>query len=365
MLKSLPSVPAGREDFQGPRRGRRGFCVRRATTKHTYNTLMRRLSEAGFKTPALRSVVLPDWWEKGCERDPGFLPEVELRVARFLGLPVSGVRDPLISLAPPTYAGAQLRQSRTFDRGRLAPAIHTAIQVASAVARCLRTPVSDATIPPAEGLTWRERIRRPGAPVRLEDLVEDLWGRGIPVVPMEVSPTPGFQGLACVVAGRPVIVLGHKYDEPGRVAFLVAHEAGHIAAGDCSPDSPVVDEEDGVPDRTDSEVAADRYATRLMAGADAIPEVQARDYRTLAVKAGEIERTREIDASAVVFAWARRHGDYATATRALKALYRTTGARHSLRTSWSRHVDLAAASETDRRLLACVLGVPERDEAAD
>lgn len=326
---------------------------------------MRRLSEGGFKTSFLRSVVLPDWWEKDCERDPALLPEVELRVARFLGLPVSGVRDPSFSLAAPAYAGAQLRQSRTVDRGRLAPAIHTAIQVASAVARSLRRPVSDATIPPADGLVWREQIRRSGAPVKLEDLVEDLWLRGIPVVPLEVSPTPGFQGLACVVDGRPVIVLGHKYDEPGRVAFLVAHEAAHIAAGDCSPDSPVVDEEDGVPDRTDIEVAADRYATRLMAGADAIPEVQARGYRALALEAGKIERTTGVDASAVVFAWARRHADYATATRALKALYRATGARHSLRTSWSRHVDLAAASETDRRLLSCVLGVPERDEAAD
>ena len=323
------------------------------------------MSRAGFKAPFLRSAVLPDWWERACADDPDLLPEVELRVARFLGLPVSAVRDPSFSLSAPSYAGARLRQSRTVDRTRLAPAIHSAIQVASAVARSLRTPVSDATIPPADGLAWREQIRRTDAPVKLEDLVEDLWGRGIPVVPLEILPTPGFQGLACVVDGRPVIVLGHKYDEPGRVAFLVAHEAGHIAAGDCSPGSPVVDEEEGVPDRSEIEVAADRYATRLMAGADFIPEVQARDYRTLAVKAGEIERTRGVDASAVVFAWARRLGDYATATRALKALYRATGARHSLRTSWSRHVDLAAASETDRRLLACVLGVPERDEAAD
>ncbi len=325
---------------------------------------MRRLSRAGFKAPFLRSTVLPDWWEKGCEDDPALLPEIELRIARFLGVPVSGVRDPSFALTAPAYVGAKLRQTRAVDRARLTPAIHTAIQVASAVVRSLRKPLPAAVIPPTDGLNWREQIRRAGALVKLEDLVEDLWSRGIPVVPLEVFPAPGFQGLACVVEGRPVVVLGHRYDEPGRVAFLISHEVGHIAAGDCSTDSPVVDEEENVPDDSDIEVAADRYAMRLIAGEDSIPEIQAGDYRALALKAGELERTKGIDASAAVFAWARRSGDFTMATMAVKALYKATGARRSLSTLWNRHVDIAAANETDRGLLACVLGVPERDEAA-
>ena len=164
--------------------------------------------------------------------------------------------------------------------------------------------------------------------------------------------------------GRPVIVLGLRYDEPGRVAFLIEHEVGHVAAGDCSPDSPVVEEEENVPDDSDIEVAADRYAMRLMAGADAVPKTRARDFRALALKAGEVERAKGADASIAVFAWARQSGHYAMATIAVKALYMANGARRSLHASWNRHVDFAAANETDRGLLACVLGVPKRDEAA-
>ena len=55
------------------------------------------------------------------------------------------------------------------------------------------------------------------------------------------------------------VVLGHRYDEPGRVAFLVAHEAGHIASGDCSPDTLVLDEDEAVLDPSDMEKDADCF----------------------------------------------------------------------------------------------------------
>ncbi len=335
--------------------------------KNTFTTMMHRLSRAGFKKEFVRSAILPDWWDENCTNDPSLLQDIEIRLARFLGQPLAVVKNARAALAPPEYAAAQLRRVRNMDRGRLGPAIHSAIRIAAAVVRSLRDTVPDPAVPPNTGLIWRDMIERVDPALSLHDIVADLWKRGVPVIPLDLLPAPSFQGIAGIVEDRPFIVLGHKHDEPGRVAFLVAHEAGHVAAGDCAPDRPVVDEDEEITDNTDIERRADQYATGVLVGDDTVPLVEFVDganFKDLARKASEIERETGADASSVIFAWARRTGDYATATMAVRALYRGAGARKQLRELLDRHVDLAAATETDRALLRCVHGDPERDEAA-
>ena len=102
------------------------------------------------------------------------------------------------------------------------------------VVRNLRDTVPPPCRPPVDGLEWRDRIVGARTATSLESVATNLWELGIPVVPLDVLPAPSFQGMACIVEDRPVILLGHKHDEPGRVAFVIAHEAGHIAAGDCT-----------------------------------------------------------------------------------------------------------------------------------
>lgn len=326
---------------------------------------MRRLSQAGFKGEFVRPAILPDWWSDACAEDPALLPDVEIRVARFLDLPVSAIRNPAEALMVPSYGGAQLRRVRDLDRDRLAPAIHSAMQIASAVVRNLQASVPAPDVPPEDGLVWREQISQAGEAIKLEGLLDNLWQRGIPVVALDILPAPSFQGLSCIVDGRPVILVGHKHDTPGRIAFFVAHEVRHISAGDCAPDRPVVDQEEEVTDNTDMEHRADQYATRLLVGSDDLPEVNATDWQNLANTADEFEQARGVDASAVIFAWARRTGDYATATMAVKALYAAQGAQRLLRERFDLHIDLVGATEADRALLGCVFGDPERDAPAN
>jgi hypothetical protein len=287
---------------------------------------MQRLKRAGFSADFVRAAILPDWWDDSCADDVSVLQDIEIRVARFLERPITSVSDSGSSLAPVTYPAAQLRRVRDINRDRLAAAIHASMRVAAAVARNLR-----ASTGPSE-----------------------VWRRGIPVVSLAVLPAPYFQGMACIVEGRPVILLGYKHDEPGRVAFVVAHEAGHIAAGDCAPDQPVVDEEDEISDDADVERRADQYATSALVGGLDVPAIEgvdSKDFKDLARRASHLERTAGADASSVIFAWARRSGDYATATMAVKALYRHTGATRQLHKLFTQHVDFDNASETDRALL--------------
>ena len=230
------------------------------------------------------------------------------------------------------------------------------MQIAGAVVRSLRAPTPNPVVPPTNGLAWREQIVREQKTVTLDDILNDLWTRGIPVVPLDVMPAPSFQGAACVVEGRPVILLGHKHDVPGRVGLLVAHEAGHIAASDCVPNQPVFDEEVEILDDTEIERNADQYAHHVIAGTDSFLLKDSGNFKQLANEASQLERTSGVDASFILFAWAARTGNYPKASMAVKALYRGTGARRQLREHFDRHVDFEAASESDRALLQCVLG---------
>lgn len=324
---------------------------------------MQRMSRAGFKPEFVRSAILPDWWNESCADDLSLVQDLEIRLARFLSLPLSIVKDPNAKLAVPPYLTAQLRHVRDLDRDRLRPAIHSATRIAEAVVRNLRDGKTDPVVPPTDALAWRNLIRAKDGPATLNDITLDLWNRGIPVVPIEILPTPSFQAMCCIADGRPVILLGHKHEEPGRVAFLITHEVGHVTAGDCAPEQPVVDEEDEITDDADIEVKADRYATQVLIGSDSVPDVDAANFKDLARRASELERKTGADASMAIFAWARRTGNYAMATMAVKALYRHLGARQLLHSLFERYVDVADAAETDRALLQSVYENPERNEA--
>ncbi len=324
---------------------------------------MRRLSQAGFKNDFVRRAILPDWWDDTYAVQPDLLPEIEVRVARFLRASLADIRSPRTAISPPHYANAQLRRVRDIDRDRLAPAIHSALRIGAAVVRSLRATVPAPQALPADPLAWHAQLLPERGPIMLHHVLEDLWNRGIPVIPIDLLPSPSFQGIAGIIEGRPVILLGHRHEEPGRVAFFVAHEGGHIAGGHCSPDQPVLDEAEDVVDESDIEQSADQYAMRALAGADRFPEVTAgAEFKQLAKEAFYLERTGGPEASSIIFSWAARTHDYTTATMAVKALFRGTGARRQLRMHFDRHVDLDAANESDRALLRCLSGDPEINE---
>ena len=327
----------------------------RSPKGQSFKALMQRLKRAGFRGDFVAKALLPDWWDERCSEDSDLIQELEIRVARFLNVTLASVKDPNALLAAPRYAGAQLRRVRDVTRDQLTPAIHTAIRIAAAAVRNLRDGSTIVRVPPADPAAWRLSLQRSNAALTLDDVTLDLWHRGIPVVPLRTLPAPSFQGMACIVEDRPVILLGYKHDEPSRAAFIIAHETEHILAGDCSVDQPVVDEEDEVWDYSDIEVRADAYAKEVLIGDVPLPLLSIVNFKQLAQKAAEFEHSTGADASTVVFAWARETGNYATATMAIKALYRSSGARKQLQRIFEERVNVAGAPETDRDLLRCVI----------
>ena len=273
-----------------------------------------------------------------------------------MNLPLSTIRNADMVLDAPTYDGAQLRKLRNIDRARLSPAIHAAVRVADAVVRNLRCG-GRVDIPPPAAQEWRNILMsKKDGPVQLQTILCDLWGRGIPVVPLDTLPSPGFQALACIIEGHPVVMLGHRYDEPGRVAFLATHEVGHIVGGDCTPDAPVMHDSEAVSDESETELAADSFATQVLMG-KTLPGIVYEsdlDPKVLAQRAMDSEIQTGAEASAIIYAWASRTLNYPQASLAVQALYRSKGARRELVRQFFEHVDVDAAPESDVTLLRCV-----------
>lgn len=311
----------------------------------------------------MRQAILPDWWDSECAGDPAILPDIEIRVARFLGLPLANVKDPTHNFLLPVSPQAQLRRTRNTSRDRLGPAIHSAMRIAEAVVRNLCEAVPEQSVPLPGPADWRRQITATDNKVSLEAILTDLWQRGIPVIPADNLPKPSFQGIACIVEDRPVIVLGHKHKQLGRVAFFVAHEAGHLASGHCAPDMPIIDEDEEILDDADIERVADQFAIDVLMGGNEIPNVPAGDFKAMAREAAAIEQETGVEASAIIYMWAHRTGDYAAASRAAQALYQHIGARQLLHDFFERHIDLDTASESDRSLLRCVHSDPIRNES--
>ena len=82
------------------------------------------------------------------------------------------------------------------------------------------------------------------------------------------------------------------------------------------------------------------------------------DPKALAQKAFDKEEATGADASALIYHWAARTLDYATASTAVQALYRATGGQNQLRQHLDEHLNMDSAAETDRALLRCIHGEP-------
>lgn len=336
-----------------------------ATANKLPKDLLTRVRKAGYDRSFVSAAVLPDWWDSACEKDAALVPDLEIRLARFLRVPLQVVQDPTAKLMSPAYANARLRRVAKDGDAHPASTIHAALSIAGAVLRSMRRPLPPVKLPPVDANRWHKHLSA-GATDLLEAAVADLWQRGIPVIHAEVLPNPRFQGLACVIEGRPVVVIGHDIELPARLFSHLAHEVGHIVAGDCAEDAPVVDESDETPDRSLMERNADKYAVVSALGKSPPepPSGAARtDFRRLAQSASSEARAAGLDLGSLIWFWTTKTREFPVGMLALKAVYRHLGGSRIIRAKFDEYVDLSSASDTDRALLRCVKGDADRNAA--
>ena len=80
------------------------------------------------------------------------------------------------------------------------------------------------------------------------------------------------------------------------------------------------------------------------------------------MRAERVGRELDVDPGVLVWSWASRLHDFKLGELAFNALFQAGGLQ-VLRGLFDEHVNLEDASETDRSLLRCVFGDPDRAHA--
>ena len=329
--------------------------------------LMRRLRQAGFGSEFVSAAMLPDWWDQSCLNQPELLPEIEIRVGRFLAVPLSTVSDPESTLEPLGYPEARLRCVRDIGRDRLAPAIHAAMRIrrrrgaqpegAGAGARA--PPFRRTRVAPGDpgfrrqlslGTPSSKTCGREGFPLFqptcCRRLVSKDWPRWSRTGPSS-SWVTGMTNRAASLSAS-LMRLPTSQRETARPTLPWSMRMRRF----CRTTKWRNSQTSMRSERSSAKPRFLRRAPALLATSGTWP---LRPQR----RRGKQASTRDRSSSR----GPRAMGDYATATRATKALYLATGATRILRRYFKRFVDVEGASPSDQELMRVI--VPGSPLSAD
>ena len=120
-------------------------------------------------------------------------------------------------------------------------------------------------MPKASGL-----ILRQARFVNLPQLLTFCWATGIPVIQLRVFPLPQkrMQAMTVKVNEKYAILLGYESEYYARMAYILAHEIGHILRGHLEHSDSLLDIDDSLRagNLDAEEVDADRAAFILLTG---------------------------------------------------------------------------------------------------
>lgn len=298
-----------------------------ASTKNPAKALMGSFKELGLSAAQVRHFV-PEWWDDEAATVEGGLLELQIVLARRLNVAF----ESLHAAAPkPEFRAATRRFKTVHPEGstQLAAAAGVGHGLAHVLAGACKTEAQQGRLSPTE---LRARILEKFPAVTLEGLCQWLWEHGVPVVHILNWPHQLRRPDAmCVRIGeRPVVLVVRREIAPARLAYLVAHETGHIMSGHLGADNNAVLVDDTLPvdgqgfAKDEDEKVADAYAMELLGG-DAL-RVACRDIGKqseevkLAAAALKAGRGTGLDAGQVILGWARLTEDWKLAGMAMRYL---------------------------------------------
>ena len=234
----------------------------------------------------------------------------------------------------PTFV---LRGSASFKHSTLQASADEAML--TALAQSLGQTILQATpgayTPPARADKLREAILESEPFVSLGSLVSLCWATGIPIIYQEVFPLAAkrMDAMTVAVADRPVILLARRTSFPAFLAFVIAHELGHVALGHVGHDRTLADfsvsalfgeDEPGYFPRDDIEEAeANSFAFELLTGNPtfAVEADRGRFHSAqVAVAANEASQEYRVDPGTVALALGYATNEWPTVYGALKLL---------------------------------------------
>jgi hypothetical protein len=314
--------------------------------------LRARLSEVGIKRSFLNKVVLPSWWEDSIAMTPGGLREAAGYICAHLGYSLSSLLDGKQGLAFAHTGAVKYKKAKGVTDDDVSLATHYALGVARAVAAALADAPDAAAVPSPQ--EWRKTLLalsdKPW--VCLRHILKAAWELGIPVIHLKNLPAGAKKpdALTTMVGERPVIVVLNARKSPSWIAFIVAHELGHIHRKHLKPGQTLVDGKiDETSDEKDEGEAND-FASLLLTGHSDLGLKSTRSMSSpqLAAAATSFGKNYRIAPGVAALNYGFTTGVWKLANGAVAILEKDEDAAVYLKEAMEGHLDLEALSEDSR-----------------
>lgn len=317
-------------------------------------------------TPAQVRHFVPQWWDDAAAQEEAGLLELQILLARRLNV----LLDSLQAAAPkPEFREATKRFKTVHPDGSTQLAVSAGVGhgLAQVLATACKVPVRQEVLSPQ---ALREQVLGAYHAVTLQGLCHWLWDHGIPVVHITNWPKQLRRPDAmCVrVGARPVVMVVRNEVAPARLAYLVAHETGHVMSGHLQSENNavLVDEtlpvdEQGFASDEDERVA-DAYAMALLGGQtlrDACGSLKKKYFEEikLAVDALGAAKGKGLDAGQVILGWARLTSEWKMAGMAMRYLMTTQAAPMVVNELAHKYLHAEDLSADGRDHLASLTGI--------
>lgn len=331
-----------------------------ATTDNPALRLFRSFKGLGLSATQVRR-LMPEWWEDEAAREEGGLLELQMLLARRLNVSLASLQA---AVPLPVFRETTQRFKTVHPDGSSQLAV--AASIGHGLAQMLANAVEHR--PPVDSISaasLRQDLLATNSAVSLDSLCGWMWSHGLPVVHVTGWPD-GLRrpDAMCVRVGqRPVTMVVRKEQAPARLAYLVAHELGHVMSGhlQAANNAVLVDEALPVDDQRtfsdDDEIEADAFAMTVLGGDLLLSTCRSLlgprySELTLAVAALRACRDKPLDAGQVILGWGRLSEDWQLTNMALKYLMTTQSAPVVINDVAKAHIDASALSADGRDHLA-------------
>ncbi len=308
-------------------------------------------------TPAQVRRLMPEWWDDEAAEDEGGLLEMQILLARRLSVSLASLQ----SQAPqPVFRETTQRFKTVHPEGS------TQLAVAASIGHGLAQLLASVCDTPFIGRRSAAELRQQllgdgGSAVTLAGLCTWMWKNGLPVVHVTGWPD-GLRrpDAMCVRVGDcPVTMVVRKELHPPKLAYLVAHELGHIMSGhlDAAKNAVLVDDTLPVDEQQSfndtDEIAADAFAMTALGGSALLAlcrSLVGPSYSelTLAVAALRAAKGTEMEPGQVILGWGRLTENWKLTNMALKYLQTTQTAPMVINDVANLYIDSSALSADGR-----------------
>jgi hypothetical protein len=324
--------------------------------------LRKRLSAAGVKPKFLDTVVLPSWWDDSIASTPGGFREAASYIAAHTGFSVASLLDAGKELSFAVHGGVKFKKAKGVAEEDVSLVTHYAISVARCVMSALEEEPLGAIPEPME---WRQKLLGDSSKpwVCLDEVLAATWELGIPVIHLRNLPSGNKKpdALTTMVGDRPVIVVFKNNKSPSWIAFIVAHELGHIHHKHLKAGQTLVDEKIGQTSDEADEGEANDFALRLLTGFDnlGLNSTRSLSIPRLAEAAERFGATYRVAPGVAALNYGFTTKEWALANGAVGLLEKHDDAGKDLKQAMDEHLDLDLLSDDSREWIIRATTTPE------